>query len=111
MFKFGSIVFATFPFTDLSDAKLRPALVVSRDNGQRDDVVLAFITSRSPIDRRRDAVAIGQSPENGLRVPSFVRFDKLVTLKKALILGKAGDAASDWLASAKPVCHGVFGFE
>lgn len=111
MFEFGSIVFATFPFTDLSDVKLRPALIVSCDNEERDDIVLAFITSRNPVDRQRDALAIVPTPENGLRVLSFVRFDKLVTLKKGLVLGKAGDAATEWLASATAVCHGVFGFE
>jgi mRNA interferase MazF len=35
MYEFGSIVLTRFPFTDLSGGKLRPALVVSRDNARR----------------------------------------------------------------------------
>lgn len=50
MADFGSIVFISFPFTDLSATKLRPALVVSRDNERRADVVLAFITSKARIE-------------------------------------------------------------
>lgn len=98
-----------FPFADLSGTKLRPALVISRDNERREDIVLAFITSRNPTDERRDAVPIAPTPDNGLRVPSFVRFDKLVTLKKELVLGKAGEAGADWLAATQPVRCGVLG--
>jgi mRNA interferase MazF len=45
MFAFGSIVLAPFPFTDLSGDKRRPALVVSRDNHRRADLMVCFITS------------------------------------------------------------------
>ena len=110
MFDFGSIVFVSFPFTDLSDSKLRPALVVSRDNDRRTDVVLAFITSRSHAGMLPDSFPITASPSNGLKVPSFVRFDKLVTLDKRLVVGALGTAESDWLTAARSAFHGVFGF-
>jgi mRNA interferase MazF len=45
VFPFGSIVLARFPFTDLSGDKRRPALVISRDNDRRPDLVVCFITS------------------------------------------------------------------
>jgi mRNA interferase MazF len=45
VFAFGSIVRTRFPFTDLSGAKRRPALVVSRDNERRSDLIVCFITS------------------------------------------------------------------
>jgi len=75
MFPFGSIVLARFPFTDLSGDKRRPALVVSRDNHRRSDLVVCFITS---VPRKGfDMAAIAASPDTGLKVPSVVRFDKL----------------------------------
>ena len=37
---FGTIALTDFPFTDLSAAKRRPALVVSTDNDRRTDVVV-----------------------------------------------------------------------
>ncbi|WP_367161314.1 hypothetical protein ABUE34_15105 (plasmid) [Kozakia baliensis] len=45
MYGFGSIVLTRFPFTDLSADKRRLALIVSRDNERRSDLVVAFITS------------------------------------------------------------------
>ena len=99
-----------FPFTDLSTTKLRPALVVSRGNEHRRDLVLAFITSRPTADNMPDAMRIEPSKDNGLRTVSHVRFDKLVTLDKKLIKGILGQAGQSWLQSARSVFRGVFGF-
>ena len=48
----GDIVLVSFPFTDLSSSKRRPALVISPDsfNEQGQDVVLIAITSQEPDD-------------------------------------------------------------
>ena len=65
MFAFGSIVLARFPFTDLTGDKRRPALVVSRENDRRSDLVVCFITS---VPRAGpDMVAITPSPVPGLK--------------------------------------------
>jgi hypothetical protein len=45
--KRGSVVLAIHPFTDLSSAKRRPALVVSATGRSGRDCILAFITSRT----------------------------------------------------------------
>lgn len=108
MFAFGSIVLARFPFTDLSGDKRRPALVVSRDNHRRADLVVCFITS---VPRTGpDMAAIPPTPGTGLKVPSVVRFDKLATLGPAVITGKLGDAPPDWLDAHRATFFGVFGF-
>jgi mRNA interferase MazF len=98
MYDFGSIVLTRFPFTDLAGSKFRPALVVSRDNHRRPDLILAFITSQTRTAANPDALPIQPSVSNGLKVPSVVRFDKLATIDARLITGKLGDA------------EGVFGF-
>ena len=65
MHDFGSIVLARFPFTDLSGDKRRPALVVSRDNALRTDLVVCFITS---VPRAGpDMAPIAPDPGTGLR--------------------------------------------
>lgn len=109
MYDFGSIVLVRFPFTDLSGAKLRPALVISRGNHQRTDLVLAFITSNVAAPSK-DALLIQPSHANGLKASSMVRFDKVVTLETRIIAGKIGDAEPDFLSAARPVFFGVFGF-
>lgn len=49
-YKRGDVVLVPFPFTNLSNAKQRPALVVSADafNFTRADVLVAAITSQIP---------------------------------------------------------------
>jgi mRNA interferase MazF len=42
----GDIVFVRFPYTDMTIAKPRPALVLHEE---KDEVVLAYISSRIPI--------------------------------------------------------------
>ena len=51
-YKRGDIVLVSFPFTDLSSSKRRPALVVSPDsfNDTMQDLVLAAITSQGAVD-------------------------------------------------------------
>ena len=108
MFAFGSIVLTRFPFTDLSGDKRRPALVVSRDNERRPELVVCFITS---VPRSGpDMVSLAATPGTGLKVASVVRFDKLATLDRSVIAGKLGDAPPAWLAAQRPVFFGVFGF-
>lgn len=108
MFAFGSIVLARLPFTDLSGDKRRPALVVSRDNHRRADLVVCFITS---VPRTGpDMAAIAPAPGTGLKVPSVVRFDKIATLGPAVVTGRLGDAPPDWLNAHRATFFGVFGF-
>jgi len=108
VFVFGSIVLARFPFTDLSGDKRRPALVVSRDNDRRSDLVVCFITS---VPRAGpDMAPIGASAHTGLKVLSVVRFDKIATLDRSVITGKLGNASPTWLVAQRASFFGVFGF-
>lgn len=108
MFPFGSIVLARFPFTDLSGDKRRPALVVSRDNDRRPDLVVCFITS---IPRTGpDMAPLAATAGTGLKVDSVVRFDKLATLDRSVLAGRLGAAPADWLAANGALFFGVFGF-
>lgn len=108
MFPFGTIVLARFPFTDLSGSKRRPALVVSRDNDRRSDLVVCFITSVARSDS--DMTAIEASPGTGLKIRSMVCFDKLATLSRSVISGKLGEAPAAWLTANRRKFFGVFGF-
>jgi mRNA interferase MazF len=105
---FGAIVLTDFPFTDLTAAKRRPALVISTDNDRRTDVVVAYITSMPRSDS--DAMAMAPTAGTGLKVNSSVRFDKIATINKAIIAGRIGDADPVWLKDAQKVFFGVFGF-
>jgi len=47
---------------------------------------------------------------NGLKVSSMIRFDKIATIHKDIIAGRLGQADTTWLAEARQVFFGVFGF-
>jgi mRNA interferase MazF len=77
----GAIVLLDYPYTTGSKTKSRPVLVLL-DCGDG-DVVVAKLTSKPA--RSRYDVAITDWHIAGLRVPSIVRIDKLITAEKSLV--------------------------
>lgn len=84
----GKIVLIPFPFTDLTAAKLRPAIVIHE--GEM-DVVAAFISSRVPeVPSDNDIVIRETHPEfklTGLKVDSVIKLDKVTTILKEFVIG------------------------
>ena len=82
----GAVVLVRFPFSDLSSAKLRPAVVLA--NAGRDDWVLCQVTSNSYADPR--AVEIGKADFSvgSLHITSYARPGKLFTANHALIVAE-----------------------
>ncbi len=79
----ADIVFVSFSFSDLSHAKLRPALVLAY--AQRNDWILCQITSKSYNDNKAILIDEADYKNGGLNVVSFVRPGKLFTANVALI--------------------------
>lgn len=109
MYKFGTIVLVPFPFTNLEQSTVRPALIISRKN-KSDDVILAFITTK----QEKNGLFIDkENPEfsqSGLKVPSTIRFDKIATLHKKIILGELGYLSPKYLQNKKSEFLKHFGF-
>jgi len=84
----GKTVLVPFPFTDLTLAKLRPALVIYE--GEK-DVVMAFISSKVPSELSDvDVLVTKNRIETGLKVDSVIKLDKIATVLKDLIVGELG---------------------
>lgn len=82
----GDVLLVEVPFTDLSQSKKRPAVVLL--SRQRDHLV-AFLTSR--LDQvGSDDYVLTASTENGLAVNSAVLVTKLFTLHDSLIVRRLG---------------------
>ena len=83
----GDIVLVSFPFTDLSSSKRRPALVISPDtfNDHGQDLVLVAITSEHPDDRFL-TLTDTDFVDGTLPKESFVKIAKIFTLHSALII-------------------------
>ena len=88
--KKGSIVLIPFPFTDLKGSKVRPAVVLSKNDL---DVTICFVTSELKWKTEQD-VSIFPSQNNGLKVPSLIRTAKIATIDSDLILGVLGELSN-----------------
>jgi mRNA interferase MazF len=89
----GDIILIPFPFTDLSQTKLRPAVVLWADS-QGKDVTLCFISSQK-VDSlsAHEFVITASDPEfsiTGLKVTSKVRVTRVVTLERRILQRRLG---------------------
>lgn len=91
----GTVVLVHFPFSDLSQTKLRPALVLA-DAG-RGDLVLCQITSRPYGDPATIPLQLTDFETGGLRVVSYARPAKLFTAGSALISSDVGTVSREAL--------------
>jgi mRNA interferase MazF len=84
----GEVVVVPFPFSDLSQAKRRPALVVANLKG--DDLILCQITSKEKHDDYAVELLESDFQNGGLKRPSNVRPNRLFTAHRRLVLYRAG---------------------
>lgn len=84
------VVKVPFPFTDKNNDKIRPAVVISKQEYAIDTshYVLIMITSSQQISWPGD-IAIENLSTTGLPIPSKIRF-KIFSLDERLIIGKLG---------------------
>jgi mRNA interferase MazF len=85
----GQVVIVHFPFSDLSQSRLRPAVVLAEAG--RSDWVLCQITSKSYGDPRAIQVAAADFVHGSLRITSYARPGKLFTAHASLVAGQAGE--------------------
>lgn len=84
----GDVVVLNFPFSDLSQTKRRPALVIAPLQG--DDVMLCQITSQVRADEYSISLDRGDFVSGGLNHSSYIRPNRLFTADAGIILYCAG---------------------
>ena len=95
--KRGSVALIRYPCTDLTGAKVRPALVLTPDHlrPRLEDVLCLFISSTMPEDLLpTDFVLNPEHPaflKTGLKRRSVLRMHKLALLHKTLVLRVSGE--------------------
>ena len=87
----GEIILIKFPFTNLIEGKLRPAVVLYENEL---DITVCFITSQLDWKESTDLV-LEPSTENGLKKSSLLRVSKIATIEKSLAKGILGKITSD----------------
>jgi mRNA interferase MazF len=94
----GDVVIIPFPYSDLSQSKRRPALVLAGVG--KDDFLLCQITSKQYDDSH--ALSLNESDflSGSLRQDSFIRIGKLFTANESLIAVVAGHLKSAKIVEA-----------
>ena len=98
MFERGDLVLIPFPFSDLSAAKKRPVLSLTRPDAYGDFIALA-VTSRPQTDH---GIALDPADlvQGSLPLPSWIRPDRVVTLNASLIVKEFGRVSEAVIAAA-----------
>ena len=84
----GEVVLVPFPFSDLSQSKVRPAICLA--DAHCGDWILCQITSRSYDDRLAIPLEASDFASGGLLVSSFARPGKLFTAHCGLMIRSVG---------------------
>jgi len=84
----GDVVVVPFPFTDLTQAKRRPALVISVLEGY--DLILCQITSKTVKDNYAIMIEDEDFELGGLKQVSNIRPNRIFTADSNIILYKIG---------------------
>ena len=84
----GAVVLVSFPFSDLSQSRLRPAVVLA-DVG-RGDRLLCQVTSNPYSDPYAVVLTMTDFQAGSLRVISYARPGKLFTANQALMVADVG---------------------
>ncbi len=91
----GEVVLVRFPFSDLSQSKLRPAVCLA--GAGRGDWVLCQITSNAYGDSRAIPLDDPDFVSGGLKISSYARPAKLFTAHERLIAKSVGNLRDDTL--------------
>ena len=89
----GDVVVVPFPFSDLSNANRRPALVVAGLDG--DDLILCQITSQSIRDNYVVPIDEYDFEKGDLKQKSNVRPNRIFTADSKIILYKIGNLKTE----------------
>ena len=91
----GDVVVVPFPFSDLTQAKRRPALVISNLEGN--DIILCQITSQAVKDNYAIPIDDKDFETGGLKQPSNIRPNRIFTADSHIVLYKVGNLTDNKL--------------
>ena len=83
----GDVVVVIFPFSDLTETKKRPALVIAEAGSS--DFILCQITSQATRDGRAVSLKSSDFQSGSLKRDSYIRPNRLFTASDKVILYKA----------------------
>jgi len=104
----GLVALVPFPFSDLSQAKLRPAVILA--GAGRDDWILCQVTSNPYSDPQAIVLTDAAFRSGSLRVTSYARPGKLFTANRSLMAAQAGYLKDETLQDIVDAVIGILRF-
>jgi mRNA interferase MazF len=101
--KTGDIILIPFPFSELTDVKLRPAVVIAETKDKYRDPILSAISSQIPASLSTTEIVLKPDSLNGLRALSIIKVDRIFTLKSEKIVATIGRLSLNHLTEFKKV--------
>src|SRR2546426_11954448 len=102
-FEIGETIMIPFPLTDLSQVKRRPVLILTSSRHNRDS--RDFITCGIPsnLGNRQNSVMLDPSEmvDGSIPTQSRIKYDKVFTLEKGLVLRGLGKVSSQKLSQVR----------
>ena len=101
----GQVVVFRFPYTDLEEGKLRPALLLGKLPGNYEDWLICMISSQT----RQHVIGFdeivqegdGDFGASGLKVTSVIRVGRLAVVSGEILIGAIGQVSSERLSRVK----------
>ena len=89
----GDVIVLEFPFSDLTSYKRRPSLIIKVPEGE--DVIICQITAESQKKDVEIPIRNNEFSKGRLKRDSYVRIDKITTIKQTRIKYKIGSLKSE----------------
>jgi mRNA interferase MazF len=102
----GQIIASSFPFSDLSSTKLRPAIVAAIVDFE--NVILCQITSRPYSSTKPIKLTAKDFTRGKLPIDSYIRPDKLFTADPSIVKDIYGEVTKDKLNETHTAICGLF---
>jgi mRNA interferase MazF len=103
--KRGDVVIVDYPYSDRMGSKVRPALVVASDpiNQTADTIIVAISksTHRASATQFFIDISTPDGRQTGLRQPSMVQCENILTIDQKFILGNIGRLSDQMMVQAE----------
>lgn len=99
----GNIILVPFPFSELTNIKVRQAVVILTTKDKYQDVIVSAISSVIPDSISANEIIIESNSINNLRVKSVLKVDRIITIKKESVIAMIGSLSENELNLFKSV--------
>lgn len=106
--KIGDIILIPFPFAELTNRKVRPAVVITETDDKYRDLVVSAISSVVPSTISHREIILRPDKVNNLRSDSVIKVDRIVTLKREDKIANLGKLSENELLEFKRILLKIF---